>query len=301
METTLESWSKFISVLRDNYTSLNYFTINQIQFLSSNIPGILNDTILPKNLDLIFSMLYDLSSNLTKEKLKSLLSASFNTNKNVANDQSILEKEMSDIEIAWARFIKQQDSTNKNLNSRLTLKSLAIFLEALSPQKQDSIRKRNIPGYLNQNKGISSLVQCQPHEQIPITLSMYAYDPRAPMPSNDELLYCDSTISYECIEIFLRRAFASDSSKIFTVLNVQELNYETANILEKRYPTLSSSKRTNEFILVFICCNGQNDSIVSSMFLRNMITPIVLNNSDLKEYLSSNLLAESSAFVKYEK
>lgn len=120
------------------------------------------------------------------------------------------------------------------------------------------------------------------------------------MPSNNELFYCDTTTSYECIEIFLRRAFASDSIKIFTVLNVQDLNYETANSLEKHYSLLNNSKRTNEFILVFICSIGQNDSIVSSMLLKNMITPIVFDSLHLKSYLSSNLKNESSVIHKYQ-
>ena len=152
MEKTLDSWSKFVSNLRDTYSSLNYFTINQIQFLSSSITDFLRENISQRNMDLIISMLYDLSSNISKEELKSLLLASLNE---TGNDDEIdmSQGDTSDLEIAWEKFIMKQGSVENDLNAQLTLKSFAMLLETLNAKKQDVQIKRNIPGYLNQNKG----------------------------------------------------------------------------------------------------------------------------------------------------
>ena len=152
MEKTLDSWSKFVSNLRDTYSSLNYFTINQIQFLSSSITDVLRENISQRNMDLIISMLYDLSSNISKEELKTLLLASLNE---TGNDDEIdmSQGETSDLEIAWEKFIMKQGSVENDLNAQLTLKSLAMLLETLNVEKQDVQIKRNIPGYLSQNNG----------------------------------------------------------------------------------------------------------------------------------------------------
>lgn len=103
-------------------------------------------------MDLIISMLYDLSSNISKEELKTLLLASLNE---TGNDDEIdmSQGETSDLEIAWEKFIMKQGSVENDLNAQLTLKSLAMLLETLNVEKQDVQIKRNIPGYLSQNNG----------------------------------------------------------------------------------------------------------------------------------------------------
>ena len=139
---------------------------------------------------------------------------------------------------------------------------------------------------------------------LSIVLSMYAYDPNSQLPGPTELMYCDSNTTYEEVEIFLRRAFnnnSKDTNAIYTLLNTQELNYETSNRLETNYQKLAATRLNENFILVFVCgTERQSESIISSLFLNYKISPVSLDNADLEHYLKASLINESSALGQYE-
>jgi hypothetical protein len=117
---------------------------------------------------------------------------------------------------------------------------------------------------------------------------MYAYDPEAPLPTNDEILFCDSNTTSEQVENFLRVAFMSNGEKIYTLMNIQELTYENSTKIEKFW--LSYKNKTNTFILVLVCCiEKQEQSILASVFSKNRVKPIKLASNDLEDYLFGKL------------
>lgn len=99
-------------------------------------------------------------------------------------------------------FIKKQNETN-TFSINLSIERLAIFLEKLhesSKKSQEFVRE--IPGYLT-HRGKPNLISCnQQRDQIEIVLSMYAHTYNAPLPSNDEVLYCNSQTTAEEVNFF---------------------------------------------------------------------------------------------------
>ena len=304
LESALTSWQTYISDLRDSYMSLNYFSINQLKFINSNICKILSDNKQTSVLKLIESMLFNLCPNVGINQLKE----AFNKTLKSVQDIKIQTNEDDDnLALAWKEFIQNENIlVDKIKKPFLGLTQSALLLEALSIDYRDSnpCAGRKIPGYLKHNRGVPSLIVCEKREQIPVVLSIYAFDVNAPMPNNDELLYCDRNTSYEDMEIFMRRVLTSDDQKIYTILNIQDLSYDTSNRLENFLKIYQKKLETKQkrFILAFICCvEQQAESIIASLFLKNKVNAIKLPDTLLIEYVRNNLQNLSGLFSPFEK
>ncbi len=191
---------------------------------------------------------------------------------------------------------RENSTVPESAFKQLSFRHLCLIFSELSKNSPTEIRRR-VPGYLNQTE--PSFITCSQSEQIPIVLSIYAYDAQAVMPSNDELLFCDASTTFEEVEAFMRRALASEARRIYTMLNVQELSYECASRVEMGYERLRRGK--GEFVLVVVCCSErQADSIVASLFLNNRVSPVGLDERDLTAYLRRNLSEESNSFSRFE-
>lgn len=301
MRQCLQSWSSFTSNLRDNYHGLNYFTTNQIQFLNQFISNTIhkpqksNTRLDQANLNYASAILSTICPNISTDIVRTVHKETLNTicpsSSGPELNQSEIATDNKTLDSTWSQFIVKESSVN---NQSVTLRHLATILNTLRDQ---NIRpaQRKVPGYLN--KGEPSLITCLSIDQIATVLSMYAYDIHAPLPGSNEVLFCDTNTTYEELEIFLRRAFNSDSNTIHTALNCQALNYETSNLLELNYQKLAKSS-SREFLLVFVCCQSRQrtDSIVESLFANNKISPVNLSPQDIKQYLNQNLI--NRAFMK---
>ena len=304
LESALISWQTYISDLRDSYMSLNYFSINQLKFINSNICKIFSDDKQTSFLKLIEPMLFNLCPTVGINQLKQ----AFDQTLKLVQDIKIQTNEGDDsLALAWKEYIQNETVIADKINKPfLGLTQLALLLEALSIDYRDSnpCVGRKIPGYLKHNRGMPSLIVCEKREQIPVVLSIYAFDANAPMPNNDELLYCDRNTSYEDMEIFMRRVLASGDQKIYTILNVQDLSYETSDRLESFLKNSQKKLETKQkrFILAFICCvEQQAESIIASLFLNNKVNAIKLPDTVLIEYVRNNLKNPAGLFSPFEK
>ncbi len=186
--------------------------------------------------------------------------------------------------------------------SYLTLEHLAFILELIDDMKPSTSRNtfaRKIPGFLT-HKGKPNLILCNTRNQIEIVLTIYATSPECPLPSNDEILFCHSQTSSEEVENFLRIAYKSDGSKIYTLLNLQELNYENTIQIERFLSTNHTAKQNDTYRLVFVCCvdkqeQQQQQSILSSMLIKNKINAITMPTGHLEQYLLSKMTTREAA------
>lgn len=312
LEETYDIWCKYIDLLREKYNYLNYFTISQIKYLYKNLNILIieNDKN-PKQackqaeetieFEMISSILYNLSNKLSMEKV--LLS--YQQAKQLINEPetNLIQLEKLNFKSdstetfyqkykqLWTSFINEQNSLKLIKNKHLSFKQLIILLDLLNKNEKQYSKtvelKRHIPGYLN-TRGNPNLISCPARDQIPIVLSMYAYYPEAPLPTNDEILFCDSNTTNEQVENFLRVAFMSNGDKIYSLMNIQELTYENSTKIEKFW--LSHKNKTNTYILVLVCCiEKQEQSILASVFSKNRIKPIKLPSNDLEDYLYGKL------------
>jgi hypothetical protein len=312
LEDTYEIWCTFISMLRDKYNYLNYFTISQIKYLYTHLNRFIIGNLKSAKaawkqaettieFEIISSMMYNISSNLSMEKL---LKAYEQTLKLQQEDVNQIEIEKLNLKSdsnenvffqkykeSWSSFINEQNSLKLVERKHLSFTQLIVFLDFLTKNNDPKLmltHQRKIPGYLN-TRGNPNLILCPARDQIPIVLSMYAYYPVAALPTNDEILFCDAMTSSDQVENFLRIAFMSQGERIYTLMNIQELTYENSTIIEKFW--LSYKNKTDSYILVLVCCQEkQAQSILASVFSKNRIKPIKLPSTDLEEYLFTKLV-----------
>ena len=193
------------------------------------------------------------------------------------------------IDQIWSQFLKHQHGYCEH---SLTFEHLAIYLELIRQEKHDY--ERQIPGYLT-NKGNPNLIICPASEQISIALSIYAHTPEEPLPSCDEFLYCSGETSSEEVENFLRIAFKSNGSKIYTLLNMQDIKYENAALIEKFLSLSSQLEPSGNYNLVCICSQEkQSQSILAALLMRYRVKTIVLPATDLDEYLASKFIIDEN-------
>ncbi len=185
LEETFDIWCNYVSVLRDKYTCLNYFTISQIKYIYTH----LNNLIIENSKDskraklieesfefeIISSIMYNISSHLTVDKIVNAFKQTL-TVVEEANTDSIEmenftiknEKNENFLEIkrdvyqqsflgyynqAWNDFIKEQNSLKLIKNKYLSFKQLIVLLDYLNKNEKTIGKKphlnRRIPGYLN--------------------------------------------------------------------------------------------------------------------------------------------------------
>jgi hypothetical protein len=312
LDETYGIWYTYIDFLREKYNFLNYFTISQIRYLYKNLNNLIiendknpkqackqaEDTV---EFEVISSILFNLTNKLSMEKVllsyqqAKQLTTEPETNSikleklNFKSDSN--ETFYQNYKQQWTSFINEQNSLKLIKNKYLSFKQLIILMDLFDKNEKQYSKtpelKRRIPGYLN-TRGNPNLISCPARDQIPIVLSMYAYDPEAPLPTNDEILFCDSNTTSEQVENFLRVAFMSNGEKIYTLMNIQELTYENSTKIEKFW--LSYKNKTNTFILVLVCCiEKQEQSILASVFSKNRVKPIKLASNDLEDYLFGKL------------
>ena len=138
---------------------------------------------------------------------------------------------------------------------------------------------------------------CTTRSQIEIVLTIYASHIESPLPSNDEILFCHSQTTSEEVENFLRIAYKSTGDKIYTLANIQDINYENTIQIERFMSTNHSVIQTSTYRLVFVCCvdkheHQQQQSILPSLLIRNKVNTISLTTSQLEHYLMSKLLTQ---------
>ena len=141
-----------------------------------------------------------------------------------------------------------QQNKFSQLDLFISIEHLAIFLDLVSKRfESNNTDSREVPGYLN--KGRPNLIVCPSTDQIKTVLSMYASNRDRKLPFIDEVLYCNGETSSEEVENFMRIAFKSNGSKIYCLMNINELTY-------------ANSKQIDEFLTKNIS-NGQCPEIFS--------------------------------------
>jgi E3 ubiquitin-protein ligase RNF213 len=332
METCLLRWELFINCLRDTFVTINYFTLNQIEYLRRMFNKCLsNGTSLDVDFEMINSLLFNIidqnEGDFTIEKLKILMNQlNIDPNSNeIENFKTSLNYQLKkeqndtlniDFEQMWQNFIESQLKT-KNDGSSLNLIQFAHLITLI--HKQPSYN-RTIPGYLS-NRGTCNLILCSQMDQTAVALSIYGHCSEAPLPDNNEILFCSQDTTGEECECFLRIAFSfnnnnnkQEEQRIYTIMNGQSLNYETASHIEK-FINNSEIKKRDDYILVVICTTDENDnkhkttndstsssatssSMLALLFAKFCIKPIIIPATNIEQYLATKLIINNDLNIK---
>lgn len=118
----------------------------------------------------------------------------------------------------WRAFCTYLDC---NFEHCVSLNHLGRVLRYVKEQSKLLIR-RSRPNYLEYST--ANLIVCPRDEIIKRVLSIYEQSADQPLPSDDEVLYCNGETSFEEIELFWYRVLLDKDSKeekIYSLVNVQ--------------------------------------------------------------------------------
>jgi E3 ubiquitin-protein ligase RNF213 len=214
------------------------------------------------------------------------------------NDQ-LLETKYKNI---WQKFLVYLDC---NFDDFVCLKHLGLVLKYLK-SKSEILIQRTKPVFLETN--LPNLIICPQDEILKRTLSIYSLSHDQPLPTDDEILFCNSATSHEQIDLFFKRTLNSanehqNSKKIFCLINVQDLLYDQAVKAQVTFEKMLSNRESNfddlkhkDFVLCIICSAEKEDkSVFVTAFNRYRKNIPFDKNSDkdLRIYLASHLQCAS--------
>ncbi len=151
-----------------------------------------------------------------------------------------------------------------------------------------------------------NLIVCPQDEIIKRTLIIYALSPSETLPSDQEILYCNSSTIFEEIELFWKRVSISENSdceKIYLLINMQDLLYDQAvkakvcfeKLLAKHLDLVSDETKGpfRKFCLCTVCSSErENKSVFVTSF--NRFRKNVSIDKSINEELNKYLMAKFS-------
>ena len=231
------------------------------------------------------------------EKVINGIISDLNSNEDPYNDEpDDLQEKYDKI---WQNFLEY---LNLNFEDYVSVYHLGLALDHIKINSKVLIERKK-PSYLEDN--IPNLIVCPQDEIISRTLNMYSISDDQPLPSNDEVLYCNSKTTSEEIELFWTRALTKNQTggkeqKIYSLVNVQDLLYDQAVKAETSFQKIISNHDKNtdhKYLLCIICSSEREDKSVFvtafSRFRKNLPKSI---NANINSYLKKQFKQKEILF-----
>ncbi len=139
------------------------------------------------------------------------------------------------------------------------------------------------------------MIVCPQNRIIKHCLDIYTHSADQPLPSTDEVIYCTAKTTCEQLELFWRRSLFSQSaaeSKIYCLLNVQDLLYDQAVKAHSIFEKLLGSPRVTKDYKLLLCCSSEREdkSVLATAFARRKKSiPLERDiNEKLNEYITAH-------------
>uniref|UniRef100_A0A672YT28 RING-type E3 ubiquitin transferase n=1 Tax=Sphaeramia orbicularis TaxID=375764 RepID=A0A672YT28_9TELE len=275
MEKYLDDWMNFVEDQRSHHYYLNYYTAEQIVNLCTN----LSQQKLISVSDQVLMLLSFIKPNCTaadlleaQEELKILEMVPENE---VASSDFTKELDplpghidqasgLQKFDLIWDTYMKNMESFLPHI---LDVQILGRLLEKLANKENSKVTyiHRELPNGLALGK--PNLVVCPHDEVLTSCISVYMCSKNQTLPTYDEVLLCNSTTSYEQVELFLRRCLSKGSrgQKIYTLLYGDLLTYDVSSKVEKFFQVMKMRSR-QDYRLVIICSSEREHTYLPSAF-----------------------------------
>lgn len=328
MERCLSFWKDFMDKQRSQNYYLNYFTAEQIVYLCSQLTQ-KNLANLDDQALMMLSFIKPNCTNINLRKSWHILQYEMLTRPSEQNEDidfqtfadvpNQIENEMDIEGVSGSDFGPENDTRRfdmiwnmymrnmKNfLPNSLDVRSLGRLLEILSDSpsetevdadvdQDDSAHKkhqRNVKRELPRGLviGKPNLIICPLTEIQTSCISIYMSSEDEPLPTYDEVLLCDSSTSYEQVELFLRRCLTAGyrGQKIYTMLYVDQLTYEVSYKVEQFFQRHKAQSR-NDYRLVLICSTDREHAYLPSVFSQFRLYMVPQEPlSRIQEYLAKH-------------
>ncbi|XP_018090579.1 E3 ubiquitin-protein ligase RNF213 isoform X2 [Xenopus laevis] len=261
MENLLDQWMDYINKKRTQFYYLNYYTAEQLLYLSQNCQasGISEEALMMLSfirpectkadfITAFYSLKFNSSHSLSQEKIMFEFK--------VQNYTHVLEK----LEMIWEFFMTNMNSLFPGC---LDIDTLGECLAALANTAEKTIF-RNLHSSLQQ--GCPNLVLCSPSEILLSTVAVYMNTLNQPLPSYDEVLLCTVQTTFEEVELFFRRCLTTgyNGKKIYSLLYADELSYDIAYKAEQLFQQLQKQCGPNYNLVILCNCEREHCYIPSA-------------------------------------
>ncbi|XP_069619694.1 E3 ubiquitin-protein ligase RNF213 isoform X2 [Ranitomeya imitator] len=289
MESLLAEWLEFMNMKRSELYYLNYYTAEQLVFLSEQFQrrDISEEALV---------MLSFIKPECQKiDTTNSCYTGSFTGNRPnrmtfariFSSCKSVLEK----LRLVWDHSMTY---TNALFPGCLDLGTLGRCLDSLAKQNAKRVSRKFHPSL---HEGRPNLVLCPSSQILSCVLSIYMHSVKEPLPSYDEVLLCTPQTSFEEVALFFRRCLTPgyNGKKIYSLIYADELNYDTAYKSEQLFQQLQA-RNNDDYYLVIICNSDREHCYIPSVFSQHKVHMIPQNPlEELQRYLRNHFTVHPAA------
>uniref|UniRef100_A0A2K6FX44 E3 ubiquitin-protein ligase RNF213 n=1 Tax=Propithecus coquereli TaxID=379532 RepID=A0A2K6FX44_PROCO len=272
MEHFLGHWKRFVTEKRMEHFHLNFYTAEQLVYLSTELR---KET--PSEAAL--TMLSFIKGHCTP---RDVLRASVGHDeeaarycvRRVVKELHLVLSESSLVDKLKAIMEKSVGCLSAFLPDCLDLEALGRCLAHLAVMGGPP-PERQLPGGLH--VGQPNLVVCGHSEVLPAALAIYMQAPDQPLPTYDEVLLCTPGTTFEEVALLLRRCLTlgSHGRKVYSLLFADQLSYEVACQAETLFQSLCTQRHREDYQLVLVCDCEREHCYLPSAFSQHkvLVTP----------------------------
>ncbi|KAM4598338.1 E3 ubiquitin-protein ligase rnf213-alpha-like [Polymixia lowei] len=297
MEKCLDYWMDFVDKQRSQHYYLNYYTAEQVVYLCSK----LTQQNVAKLEDQVLMMLSFVKSNCTTQDLRQVWHAlryeiltkpqeqnediEFQTFVEVPGNPmgdldftgdlvalpSLLEQASGSqkFDLIWNAYMKDMQNFLPHILDTKILGRLLEILANKEDEREEEEREKRIKRELPEGftTGSPNLIVCTHDEVLTSCISVYMNAEHEALPTYDEVLLCNSSTSYEQVELFLRRCLTLGcrGQKIYTLLYGDLLTYDVSSRVESFFQRMKMQSR-KDYRLVIICSSDREHAYLPSAF-----------------------------------
>uniref|UniRef100_A0A673VMB2 E3 ubiquitin-protein ligase RNF213 n=1 Tax=Suricata suricatta TaxID=37032 RepID=A0A673VMB2_SURSU len=287
MEHFLDRWQALVAEKRATHFYLNYFTAEQLVYLSAELMK-------PTPSEAALTMLSFIKANCTPRDVARALQE--------PDGEAPRQQERTVIQGLQAALLREPSLAGKLqaileqsmacmrafLPHCLDLEALGRCLALLGWMRGCPVQRRLPKGL---HVGRPNLIICGHSEVLPVALAVYMHAPQQPLPTFDEVLLCTPGTTFEEVALLLRRCLTPGSRGrgVYSLLYADLLSYEVASQAEALFLSLCSRPHREDFQLVVVCDSAREHCHLPAAFSQHKV-PVMPQAplQDVQAYLAQH-------------
>ncbi|KAM5272726.1 E3 ubiquitin-protein ligase RNF213 [Ctenodactylus gundi] len=284
MEHFLEHWRRFVSRKRTEHFYLNFYTAEQLVYLSCELPKRYPS-------EAALTMLSFIKASCTagdvRKAFKACSGKATPGHKRTGMEDSPLLLVAESPMVVKLRAIMELSLQSRSplLPDTLDLDVLGCCLAQLASMAGPPV-ERPLPRGLQ--PGQPNLVLCSMAEVLPATLAVYMEAPSQPLPTFEEVLLCTPVTTLEEVALLLRRCLTAGcrGRGIYSLLFADQLSYEVGCQAEVVFQRLCSQHHREDFQLVLVCDAAREHHLPSAFSQHKVLLTPEAPLRDIQAYLA---------------
>ncbi|XP_058417797.1 E3 ubiquitin-protein ligase RNF213 isoform X3 [Diceros bicornis minor] len=273
MEHFLDRWKRFVTEKRAEHFYLNYYTAEQLVYLSTELR---RET--PS--DTTLTMLSFIKSDCTpRHVFKACRGPDGKATRH--QERTVIEELPLMLSSKFSLFDKLKVIMEQSMTCMSVFLPHCLELEGLGRCLAHLARLGGPPVERQLPKGLQvgqpNLIVCGHSEVLPVALAIYMQTPSQPLPSYDEVLLCTPETTFEEVALLLRRCLTTGSRghRVYSLLYADQLSYEVACQAEVLFQSLCTQRHQEDYQFVMVCDCEREHCYLPSAFSQHkvLVTP----------------------------